>query len=338
MKTYSYEFIIYLDKQKDDWLFKAFVENKNNYYIVPLYDDIVDEISKEIFFDLLNGQYEIELIDNVKFKNNKKIEKSKIVLNNEDSIENFRQFAKIAPQFLGLEVEFNQTNFKNSFSFRFEGKSLNLEYGLPAKQAKQIENIVSNMVTLIINPANNTDFGTCLQMQQQVGSTLIPFMTEKIDNLAIETLYNAIKDIKSKQLNQNFLDNNKLYKEFVKKIKDILKIKDLDFFELILYGKDSIKIKKDDIKSVNLYNNKIKKYGKVRYYQPLKNQNINSLVVEVNGIDYHLHINKNRVNFEQLDKIAKSKENINVQFEGYQKSEYTIEVERLEIKNKNKED
>jgi len=332
MQTYSYEFIIYLDKQKEDWLFKALVEDRENYYIIPLYNDVVDEVSKEIFLDLLNGEYEIELIDNVKFRNEKKIEKNKIILNNENPLDNLKQFSEIAPQFLGLEVEFKNTNFKNSFSFKFQGNSLNLKFGLPPEQAKQIENIVSSIVASIISPINNTNFGACLQMQQQVSSTLIPFMTEKIDTQAIDILYNAINDIKNNQLNQKLLNENKLYKVFIKKIKDIIKIKDLDYFELILYKKESVKLKKNNIKSIKLYGNKITKSGIIRYYYPLKNQNVNSLVVDVKGVDYHLHIFKSRNNYEKLDKIAKSSEGTEIKFEGYQRSEYTIDVDRLEIK------
>jgi hypothetical protein len=67
--------VIYLDKLKDKWIFKAFVENRENYYIVPLYNDEINEMTKELFLFLLNGKYEIELINNIELKNNHKIKK-----------------------------------------------------------------------------------------------------------------------------------------------------------------------------------------------------------------------------------------------------------------------
>lgn len=333
-----YDFKMYVGSS-DILCFRAYVIDKKNYLILDVPDLGIDDGYKNLFIKIINGEIEERFYDKTQIEDNKLPIPTLVKIDNETAIENLQEFDNYA-SFFGVNVDCVPIQLHNTISFRYDGPALNLGYGLPYSEANHLETVTNSLIK-ILPAANNTDFGTILQMQPQASSTLIPYMSEKIDTGALETIKKVIDDINYGEVDTNFANNtnNKyanLYKKFILELKSLSKIKGLDKFEIKLASEtDYIELINFDYlrqAARDIHNVQVTGTASISYYRPLKSKpNKMSLVVDYNGSELYLHLDKNSENFERLEKIAQNPAQTEIYFSGYKEAELVIAATELRL-------
>jgi len=337
------DFKIYLpggETEENILVFHAWVADRDSYYLHPVPEFGIHDTFKKLFIDLLKGTLSTTEIDMSGGTIN-------YIDNNVSNCEN-----EDIEAYLSCAGEFLDTHFGNiveTYSFimhqmidlRFDGHDLNLEHGIEPDSAKKIYTFANDFVDIM--QANNTDFGGVLQRQAQAGSTLIPFLTDQLDNEALSVIRTAIEDINNGQIDREFANGNDrfslLYKKITKKIADLKGIKDLETFNISLYNTIGDQINLDiDLRQLamineQLYGNQINYTGTVRKaaYQLKSRPAIHSAEVDINGKVYSIHLNTQNESFEVFKRRLRENEGRRVSIDGYQIAERTIEASHISV-------
>jgi len=318
--------------------FRAYVVDKDNYIILDIPDLGVDDTYKDLFLRIINGEIDEIFYDKTQIQNNSLPQAIEVKISSDNAIQNLQDFIAF-DKYFGVKANCTQITLNDVIAFKYDGPALNLGYGLPYDEANHLETVTNSLIKILPAPANNTDFGTILQLQPQASSTLIPYIAEKVDTGALETIKKAIDDINYGEVDTSFANNSNnqyanLYKKFIVELKNLSKIKDLksfeiklatenDFIELINF--DYLKQAARDIHNIQLSGNAI-----INYYRPLKSKpNKMSLAVDYQGKEIYLHLDKNDNNFTILDRVATQPTGTNIYFSGFKSAESTIEVTTL---------
>jgi hypothetical protein len=326
-KNRRYDFKIYLDEAKKILGFRAFVTDATNYHILKVKHFGIDPVYQNIFLRALKNNLNIDYIENNERKSKN--------IQNTNPIKNLQELTTCCNNFFGFFATCKPIKMQNMIKFRYEGHDLHIDYGLPVEISNKINSISYKLIDVA---ANNGNFGEVFRYSAEAGSTIIPFSSERIDEKALNTIKKVMVDIKNRQIDKDFIAQNnsysKLYKEFIKKLKLIKKIKDLKVFEIIM---DDSTYRLDDLKCIDsinnqLYGDKITSEATVRYFaQTLKRKpHIAVLVVDVDGREKRLHIDTKKYSSAyELSKNAQTDTKIN--FIAQQNSEDTYSIESISV-------
>ena len=328
LKT-RYDFKMFLE---DILVFRAYLIDEDTFYFLDVEDFGVDETYKQIFVDIIKGDFLLKYYKNDEIKERKLPKEYKKEIHSTDVLERIEEVKKVLEHLFGLKVSYEEAQLYEMISFRYDGHALNIDYGLDPKNAGDVF-LVSNRLTRTI-AANNTNFGEVLQMKERAGSTVVPYKSEKIDTEALEIIKRAIKDINQKSIDSKFANAKKekyapLYKNFIKQLKEVSKIKELDVFEVIIDAKP-YKIKDISLlKEIDkqLYRDEIDGVALVHHFEKylVSRPNIYSVVVRFDGNNnFKFHLDNQLGNFEQMLRILRENEDKEVSFKGYKVSEEVV--------------
>ncbi len=337
-----YDFKLYLPALNSDpvLVFHAWIADRESYYLQEVPKFGIHETYKKLFIDMINGTLETTDLsindDGEAVYSNSSI--SSICGNaiNDDYFECCKQYLENAFRVI---VEVDSFEMHPMLELRYDAPDMNLEYGLSPHVSKKLYSFTSELVDLI--QVNNTDYGGVLQQQAQAGSTMIPYLSEKIDLQANAIIERVINDINNGNIDRNFANSNDilapLYKKMVKKMTELKQIKDLETFEIYIYNENGEReIKSVDLSQISLIGNQlfgdqVEKRGTVRIpAYPLKSKpHIHSATVVIEDKDYSIHIDIQNESFEQLKRILRENEGREVTIEGYKEAEYTISATHI---------
>lgn len=338
--TYEYLFEIRLGSGNNTILvFSAYVSNneRDKYYILPHPDLGIDENFKDIFIRVLEGRLVINSINKAKFLNGE-IEEQSLTLSDAHHIENLRNFTTISQEYYGFTSELKTAKFMQIFKFRFDGAYYDLKYGVPFVEAGKIDEFSNEFVK--IATANNENFKGILQYEKIASSTSIPYIGTSYDSDIIAIIRQLLANIVAKRLDASLLREDskrgKIYKKLLDQMFELSKIKDLDIFEIYLLNEATPMISIDEyqINAIRLlreqmYREEVSKTGIVRYHIPLKQNNVCSLVLDVEGKDLNFHYLKTDDISNKINRICI--EGKNVQFRAIRKKEETYDLLHIEL-------
>lgn len=316
-----YDFKMLLE---DELVFRAYLVDETTYYLLEVPEYGIDESYKELFIDIIKGDFELEYYATNDIKNNRlpdaPIKKELLAT---DALSRLEEARHLLKTLFGLSVQYEEASLEDMIAFRYDGHDLNIAYGLNPKNAGSLFSISNDLIGVVA--ANNTNFGEVLQMKEKVGSTIVPFKSERVDTDALNVIKKAIKDLNDNAIDSFFAQTNSLYKMFLKKLQMLTKLKELDTFEIIING---IPYGIDDLKSIRdiesqLYKDKVSGRAKIHHISKyLKNSpNIYSVSVLINGKSKTFHFNNQDGNFDHMIRIVKDNDEKEVDYEGFQKSE-----------------
>lgn len=338
--TYDYLFEIHLGSSLNSVLvFSAYVskDERDKYYIQPHPDLGIDENFKDIFIRALEGRLVINYINQEKFLNGE-IEEQSLRLDNMNHIENLKKFTTISQEYYGFTSELKTATFMEIFKFRFDGAYYDLKYGVPFVEAGKIDEFSNEFVK--IATAKNENFKGMLQYEKIASSTSIPYIGTSYDNEIITIIRQLLENIIAQRLDSVLLREDskkgKIYKKLLEQMFELSKIKDLDIFEIYLLNETSPMISIDEhqidaIRSLRdqMYREEVTKEGIVRYHFPLKQKNVCSLVLDVEGIDLNFHYLKTDEINNKVNRICI--EGKKVQYRALRKREETYDLLHIEL-------
>ncbi len=332
-----YDFKMYLPASNSDpiLVFHAWIADKNSYYLQEVPKFGIHETYKKLFIDILNGTLQTT---NIIVHDNGEVEyiENSIVSSCGDEID--EDYFKCCKQYLESEfkvkVEVDFFEMHPMLDLRYDAPDMNLEYGISPHISKKIYSFTNELVDIV--QANNTNYGGVLQQQAQAGSTIIPYLSERIDSQANEIIERVISDINNENIDSSFANSDNrlapLYKKIVKKMTELKQIKDLDTFEIFIYNRNGEKEKKSvDLSKISLIENqlfgdRVEKRGIVRKpaFQMKSKPHIYSAEIDIDDKVYAIHIDIQNENFDQLQRILRENEGKKVSISGYKTAEYTI--------------
>ena len=338
-----YDFKIYLPISNSDpiLVFHAWIADKESYYLQEVPKFGIHNTYKRLFIDMLNGTLhttDIKVHEDGEVEYIKKSIASCGSEINEDYLNCCQQY---------LENEFNIIVNIESFEMypmlklRYDAPDMNLEYGISPYVAKKIYSFTNEFVDII--QANNTNYGGVLQQQAEAGSTVILYLSEKIDSDANNIIIRAINDINSGNIDRDFANSNHklalLYKKIIKKMMELKQIKDLKIFEISIYNErgdienKNVNLSKISLIESQLFGDKIEKEGIVRKpaFQMKSKPHIHSAEIDIDDKVYAVHIDTQNENFEQLKRILRENEGKKVSISGYKIAEYTIVASHISV-------
>lgn len=337
-----YDFRLYLPALNSDptLVFHAWIADRESYYLQEVPKFGIHETYKKLFIDMLNATLqttdisinddgEAEYIEN-------SIASSCGEEINEAYFECCKQYLESAFRVI---VEVESFEMHPMLELRYDAPDMNLEYGISPHISKKLYSFTSEFVDLI--QANNTDYGGVLQQQAQAGSTVIPYLSEKIDLNANNIIKKVINDINNGAIDRDFANSNdqmaSLYKKMVKKMTELKQIKDLETFEIFIYNENeerekiSVDLSQISLIGSQLFGDQIEKQGIVRRpaFQMKSKPNIHSAEIDIDDKVYAVHLDTQNESFEQLKRILRENEGREVVIEGYKEAEYTILASRI---------
>jgi len=339
-----YDFKIYLPTSDSDSIlvFHAWIADKESYYLREVPKFGIHETYKKLFIDMLNGTLQTT---DILINDNGEVEYIENSIASSCGNEISEVYFNCCQEYLKnkFEVITKVESFKMHpmFDLRYDAPDMNLEYGISPNISKKLYSFTNELVDVI--QANNTNYGGVLQQQAQAGSTVIPYLSEKIDTNANAIIKQVIDDINNGNINRDFANSNNhlapLYKKIVKKMTELKRIKDLETFEIFIYNENGEKEKKDvDLSKIGrissqLFGDYIQKRGMVRIpAYPLKSkQSIYSATIVIDDKDFSVHLDMQNESFERLKRILKENEGREVIIEGYKEAEYTILASHISI-------
>ncbi len=332
-----YDFRLYLPALNSDpvLIFHAWIADRESYYLQEVPKFGIHETYKKLFVDMLNGTLETTDLsindDEEAVYTESSIASSCGDEINEDYFECCKQYLENAFRVI---VEVQYFEMRPMLELRYDAPDMNLQYGISPHISKKLYSFTSEFVDLI--QANNTDYGGVLQQRAEVGSTVIPYISEKIDLHTNALIERVINDINNGAIDRDFANSNNplapLYKKMVKKMTELKQIKDLETFEIFIYNENGNRERKFvDLSQISLIGNQlfgdqIEKQGTVRIpAYPLKSKpNIHSATVVIEDKDFSIHIDIQNESFERLKRILRENEGREVIIEGHKEAEYTI--------------
>ena len=337
-----YDFKLYLPTLNSDptLVFHAWIADRESYYIQEVPKFGIHETYKKLFIDMLNATLRTTDIS-INDDGEAEYTESSIVSSCGDEIN--EAYFECCKQYLEstfrVIVEVESFEMHPMLELRYDAPDMNLEYGISPHVSKKLYSFTSEFVDLI--QANNTDYGGVLQQQAQAGSTIIPYLSEKIDLDANNIIIRVINDINNGTIDRDFANSNtplaSLYKKMVKKMTELKQIKDLETFEIFIYNENEEKERKSvDLSQISsigsqLFGERIEKRGMVRIpaYALKSRPNIHSATIVIDNKDFSIHLDIQNESFEQLKRILRENEGREVIIEGYKEAEYTILASRI---------
>ena len=332
-KRYDIKFFI---RNTDILVFRAFLVSATSYRLISVEGFGINENYENLFLRIIKGKFKVKYYDKSQFSDKQIAKPQYIEINKNSAIENIIAIQEIPNQLVGVSIKSKVVELTPMLSFRYEGYSLNLKDGLLPKNANKVSNITTKLISEIC--VNNTDFGEVYQMGSRTGSTIIPFLSEKVDTNATNILIKIISDINKNDIDLKYIrENNKfsdLYKKVIKALKELPKIKGLEQFEIIINEQKYTISDLKKLDNMNLYNQEIQGEAEVRYYkgQLKSRKNRFVLVVEENNKDIGLHFDTQDSNFKSiLKKVETVSVGNKIKYSGYSESEEVILIDDLII-------
>jgi len=328
-----YDFKMFLE---NILVFRAYLIDEKTFYFIKVSDFDIDESYKQLFLEIIKGDFILKYYLTKDLENRKLLTEPKVkLLESSNVIERIEESEKVLNTLFGLTVSCEEAKLNNMIAFRYDGHDLNIDYGLNPKSAGDVFSITNQLFKTI--QSNNTDFGEVLQMKEIASSTVIPFQSEKIDLEALNILKRVLKDINLKTIDSKFANSQHkyaaLYKNFIKQLKMLRRIKDLTTFQIIIDNKPYDIKDLDLLKEIDdqLYKDEVSGIAKIHHLEKYLSSapNLYSVVVVYNGNRIRFHLDKKLANFEQMLRIIKENDEKNVSFKGYKSSEEVILVSEI---------
>lgn len=320
----------------DILVFRAHLIDAETYYFLEVENFGVDESYKQLFLEIIKGEFSLKYYENSDINNRVLPEHTKeLDVSGEDVFERLKNSKELLESLFGLTAVYEETRLNDMIMFRYDGHDLNIAYGLNPKSAADVYSISNHLIKAVA--ANNTNFGEVLQMKEFAGSTVVPYQSERIDKPVLDIIIKAISDINNKVIDSTFAHSQEkyanVYKKFIQKLKEIRKLKELKTFEIIIGDKPYAIKDLDYLKKIDehLYNDTITGVAKIHHVEKFltSREHIYSVVVQYDGKNIKFHFDKNLPDFEQMLRVVKENDEKDVRFEGIKTTEETILVSQL---------
>lgn len=236
---------LYSANNPNDYIFRAYVADKNTYRIVCDKNNLF----KNIFLSIIRGEYKM-------YKLNKPHnEYEEILINNDNIIDNIKQYINMQQsEKLKNRFMLNETNLVSAISYHFEGPDFNYEQGMLPTAFNKSNNIVFGISAAISN-----DYDMQEQfILQRAGSLIYDLYIPENEN--IEKIKNVIININNNT--NNIQENNEYMYNISKYLYDLRKIKNLESLQLTFYDNETITINMNNIEQI--YNRVRKDYITIR--------------------------------------------------------------------------
>lgn len=328
-----YDFKMFLG---DVLVFRSFLIDEETYYFIDVPNFGVDPSYKQIFLEIIHGEF------NLKYYRLNDLEKKQLPdkpevkqIEGENVLERLEASRKLLDALFGLKIDFEGIQLGNMIAFRFDGHDLNIDYGLNPKSAGDVFAISNELIKTVA--ANNTNFGEVFQMKEKAGSTIVPFESERIDREALNVVKKAISDINNRMIDSDFAHGSEqyadLYKRFIKQLKLLRRIQDIETFEVIIDNTPYSITDMDLLRDIDasLYNNEVTGIAKIHHTEKFltSRPNIYSVVVEYMGHLIKFHLDNQHKDFEQMLRVVQESDEKNVRFKGMKVSEEVIQLSQI---------
>lgn len=338
------DFKIYLpgrEGEENTLVFHAWIADRESYYLQEVPGLGIHKTYEKLLIDLLNGSLSTNAIEIGEDGQVSYIEKSV----SECTDENINAYLEYGANFLrdsfGSVIEIDSFEMHPMIDLRFDSHNLNYAHGIKPGASKKIYNFSNELIDIM--QANNTDYGGVLQAVPKASSTLVPYLTDQLDDSALEILRRCINDINHGNVDRDFANSTdpfaSLYKKFTKKMSELKSVKDLETFRISLYKIDGEKVDLDinleQLSTIDnqLFGNTVQHEGTIRQaaYQMKSQPHIHRAEVDIDGIVYSIHLNSFDESFPRLKRVLRENEGRNIRIDGYQKGERTIEASHISV-------
>lgn len=330
-----YDFRLYMGMNSESGyehllVFRAIVIDEETFYYIKVPHFGVDDSYKQIFLDIIRGDFRLKYYS-LDESGTINPEIKHYSLNASSVIDRIEEAREILGSLFGLEVSVAEMAVNDMIQFRFDGHDLNLKYGLNPKSAGSVFNIANNLMGTITNSVES--FGEVYQMEPIAASTTVPYVSELIDHDALDIIKKAIYDVNHESIDASFAHSHddpyaNLYKKFIKQLKDIRSIHEIETFEVIIggeaYGIDDFKkLRRID---EQLYRDEVNGTGIVRYHEKIlkSKPNIYVVVLDVDGRDCRLYLDVNHSRYEIMLNVLRENEDKRVMFHGFKHGETIV--------------
>lgn len=335
-----YDLRMYMDMNSESGterllVFRAIVIDHETFYYIKVPNFGIDESYKQLFLDIIKGDFRLKYYD-LEDIGTVNPESKEYSLTASSVIDRIEESKEMMSSLFGLDITSTSMAVNDMISFRFDGHDLNLKYGLNPKSAGSIFNIANNLIGSITN--NVDTFGEVYQMEPIAASTTVPYVSEHNDTEALEIIKKAIADINGECIDSSFANRqndpySELYKRFIKQLKEIRTISEIETFEVIINGKaygidDFKKLRRID---AQLYNQHISGNGIVHHHERyLKSKpNIYVVVLDVDGKECRLHLDNQHSRFEQMLRVLQENDEKRISFSGYKEGESVVATDMV---------
>lgn len=330
-----YDFRLYMGMNSESGyehllVFRAIVIDEETFYYTKVAHFGVDESYKQIFLDIIRGEFHLKYYaaEDIGTVNP---EVKHYSLSASSVIDRIEEAREMLGTLFGLDVSIVKMEVSEMIQFRFDGHDLNLKYGLNPKSAGSVFNIANSLMGTITSSVDG--FGEVYQMEPIAASTSVPYVSERIDTPALEIIKKAIYDVNHESIDASFAHRQDdpyadLYKRFIKQLKEIKSIQEIETFEVIIGGKayeidDFKKLRRID---AQLYYEEVTGTGIVRYHEKIlkSKPNIYVVVLDVDGRDCRLYLDINHARYEIMLNVLRDNEDKRVRFKGFKHGETIV--------------
>ena len=308
--------------------FRAWVVDKKTYYLQEVPHFGIHENDKKIFLSILDNTLEI---DEYEVEKRESIVHNRKPKDSDDIYTLLDEAGKFLKTYLDVESTFESIELSPMVDFRFDGSSLNIGYGLEFNSANKIHLATDSIMEALAS--NNTKFKGITQSLPRAGSTVIPYLCEEIDVVALDILKDVIGDINHKKVSQSFEGKVKnyidLYTKLVKKFKALKQVPDLDIFQVIIQNEvheinDMSLIDDAQKQLIGKSVEDLKVLVHIPAYSMRGTPRFYSASVVLDEMTYKIHLDVSHKDFDNMRQVLKDNEGKYVIVSGYKTGEQTI--------------
>lgn len=324
------DFKIYLDAEKEELAFHAYVAN-DKYYRV-LVD--LNKLYEELFLDIIKGDYKLEYISSNDYLEDNFSNKQQLKIEGSDSLENLKKFCELQ-NIHGYIVEYKEDVIENYFTMIFDGTDYGMIQGM---SLDAIGNATSLMKKMYV-AANNSSYSNAFQ-EAKAGSLEMGIATAEYDEFSKGVLEKLFVDIHKQQINIDLVNiengSRKLYKSLLMKLsKELKRFKNLSKINILINNTTCIL---DDFEYI--YDKADKIYGENVFYEKAIvdslgtfKDNPNDFILKIDissGARIHCHFYKDDMSDKDINRLSVSRgKEINIY--GVKDTLRTITLERFDF-------
>lgn len=209
------EFKIYLDDDKQNLAFHAYIANVKYYRILQ----DLNNLYTELFLDIIHGNYSIDYISSSDYLEGN-FRKQQFRIENDNVFVNLNAFHE-AYDIHGYVTEYNVNVIENYFTMTFDGLDYGMEQGMSLDAIRNATSLTKSLYVA----ANNRNYNNAFQEEPKASSLKLGISATRFDTFGRDVLSSLLSDIHFKRIDFSLIDalSRDLYKKLLNKLAQELK-------------------------------------------------------------------------------------------------------------------